>query len=52
MFPRIPRDTSRTLLSYSEANVRDENGTLLAHGTSTLMALPGKGIDLKAEKFL
>ena len=39
-------------LSYAEASVKDEKGTLLAHGTSTLMALPGKGIDLKAEKFL
>jgi uncharacterized protein (TIGR00369 family) len=39
-------------LSYAEASVKDEKGTLLAHGTSTLMALPGKGIDFKAGKFL
>ena len=39
-------------LSYAEAKVKDEKGTLLAHGTSTLMPLPGKGINLKAGKFL
>lgn len=29
---------------------KDEEGTLLAHGTSTLMPLPGKGINLKGGK--
>jgi uncharacterized protein (TIGR00369 family) len=29
-------------LGYAEATVTDENGKLLAHGTSTLMILPGK----------
>lgn len=29
-------------LGYAEAEVTDENGKLLAHGTSTLMVLPGK----------
>lgn len=38
-------------LSYTEAHVHDERGELLAHGTSTLMALPGRGIDLGVEKF-
>lgn len=39
-------------LSYAEAGVEDADGKLLAHGTSTLMALPGKGIDLGVPKFL
>ena len=33
-------------LGYAEAEVTDENGKILAHGTSTLMLLPGKGIAL------
>ncbi|MDM4769440.1 PaaI family thioesterase [Solimonas sp. SE-A11] len=39
-------------ISYTEAYVRDEKGELLAHGTSTLMALPGKGLKITAAKFL
>jgi uncharacterized protein (TIGR00369 family) len=39
-------------LSYAEAGVEDADGKLLAHGTSTLMSLPGKGIRLAAPKFL
>lgn len=39
-------------ISYAEAHVYDENGTLLVHGTSTLMALPGRGIDVGVRKFL
>lgn len=39
-------------ISYAEASVKDADGALLAHGTSTLMALPGKGLRLDAEKFL
>ena len=39
-------------VSYAEAKVFDETQTLLAHGTSTLMALEGKGLKLKAGKFL
>ena len=38
-------------LSYTEAHVHDERGELLAHGTSTLMALPGRGIDVGVAKF-
>ncbi|MEZ4518493.1 MAG: PaaI family thioesterase [Chloroflexota bacterium] len=38
-------------ISYAEAYVYDEADTLLAHGTSTLMALPGKGIDIGVRKF-
>jgi uncharacterized protein (TIGR00369 family) len=39
-------------LSYTEAHVYDAGGELLAHGTSTLMALPGRGFDLEVAKFL
>lgn len=39
-------------LSYAEAGVTDAAGQLVAHGTSTLMALPGKGLNLKVSKFL
>ena len=39
-------------LSYSEAHVSDDRGTLIAHGTSTLMALPGKGLTMDMPKFL
>ena len=39
-------------ISYAEASVKDEDDRLVAHGTSTLMALPGKGIELGVDKFL
>jgi uncharacterized protein (TIGR00369 family) len=39
-------------ISYAEASVTDAAGTLLAHGTSTLMALPGKGFDLAVSKYM
>jgi uncharacterized protein (TIGR00369 family) len=39
-------------ISYAESNVLDENGKLIAHGTSTLMRLPGKGLKLNCPKFL
>jgi uncharacterized protein (TIGR00369 family) len=39
-------------LSYAEANVVDEQGMLVAHGTSTLMARPGNGLQLGTPKFL
>ncbi len=39
-------------LSYAEAGVMDADGKLVAHGTSTLMALPGKGLAFKVNKFL
>lgn len=38
-------------LSYTEAHVYDERRELVAHGTSTLMALPGKGLKLDVAKF-
>ena len=33
-------------LGYAEAEVTDHNGTLLAHGTSTLMILQGRAIKI------
>jgi uncharacterized protein (TIGR00369 family) len=39
-------------VSYAEASVRDEAGELVAHGTSTLMALPGKDLAIALPKFL
>jgi uncharacterized protein (TIGR00369 family) len=39
-------------INYAEASVKDNQGNLIAHGTSTLMVLPGKGIRLEVKKFL
>jgi uncharacterized protein (TIGR00369 family) len=39
-------------ISYTVASVFDEAGELIAHGTSTLMALPGKGLTLGMPKFV
>jgi len=39
-------------ICYSEAGVYDENESLIAHGTSTLMVLPGKGLPSNVPKFL
>jgi len=39
-------------ICYSEANVWDAEKNLVAHGTSTLMVLPGKGLNLNVRKFL
>lgn len=39
-------------ISYSEARVEDKSGKIIAHGTSTLMALPGKGLQLSSSKFV
>ena len=39
-------------ISYSEASVYDEDLKLIAHGTSTLMVLKGKGLQVGAYKFL
>jgi uncharacterized protein (TIGR00369 family) len=33
-------------LSYAEAEVRGDDGRLIAHGTCTLMQLPGLGVKL------
>lgn len=39
-------------LSYAEARVTDSSGQLVAHGTSTLMAMPDKGLAFSVPKFL
>jgi uncharacterized protein (TIGR00369 family) len=39
-------------ISYSEARVLDVGGEVIAHGTSTLMTLPGKRLKTKARKFV
>ena len=39
-------------ISYTEARVFDAKSSLIAHGTSTLMILPGKGLKMNARKFL
>ncbi|MGD8243171.1 MAG: PaaI family thioesterase [Desulfobacterales bacterium] len=39
-------------LSYAEARVWDAQQVLVAHGTSTLMQLPDRGLKLKAPKFI
>ena len=39
-------------ISYAEAKVFNEDKELIAHGTSTLKILPGKGLKTKARKFL
>jgi uncharacterized protein (TIGR00369 family) len=39
-------------ISYAEARVLDAEGALVAHGTSSLMILPGKGLKIKAPKFM
>ena len=38
-------------INYAEAGVLDAYGDLVAHGTSTLMVLPGKGLKLNEKKF-
>lgn len=59
----VPKDARRLVaegrcvrpgrrLSYTEAYVRDERGTVVAHGTSTVITLAGKGVALDLPKFL
>jgi uncharacterized protein (TIGR00369 family) len=43
---------SGSTISYAEARVLDAKGDLVAHGTSTLMTLPGKGLNLNVSKFI
>lgn len=38
-------------ISYAESKVFDDHGGLIAHGTSTLMILPGKGLAVDVKKF-
>jgi len=39
-------------ISYTVASVYDEADQLVAHGTSTVMTLPGKGLAVGVRKFL
>ena len=39
-------------ISYAEAKVFNEDNELIAHGTSTLKILPGKGLKASVQKFL
>ena len=39
-------------ISYAEAKVFNEDNELVAHGTSTLKTLPGKGLKANARKFI
>ena len=39
-------------ISYAESKVLDAHGELIAHGTSTLMTLPGKGLAVSIKKFI
>ena len=39
-------------ISYTVASVYNEAGELVAHGTSTMMALPGKGLRVDVPKFI
>jgi len=39
-------------ISYAESHVRDGDGRLVAHGTSTLMALPGNSLVVGVQKFI
>ena len=39
-------------ISYAEARVWNADEDLIAHGTSTLMILPGRGLKMKNRKFL
>jgi len=43
---------SGSSICYSEAKIFDDRENLIAHGTSTLMVLKGKGLKLGTEKFL
>ena len=39
-------------LSYTDAHVRDSTGRLIAHATSTIAILPGRGLGLDLPKYL
>jgi uncharacterized protein (TIGR00369 family) len=59
----VPKDARRLIaegtclrpgrrLNYAEAYVRDDTGRVVAHGTSTVLTLPGKGLGIDLPKFL
>ncbi|MFO7708028.1 MAG: PaaI family thioesterase [Desulfobacterales bacterium] len=39
-------------ICYAEAHVLNASRDIVAHGTSTLMVMPGKGLKMKSRKFL
>jgi uncharacterized protein (TIGR00369 family) len=43
---------SGNTICYAESSVLNANRDLVAHGTSTLMIMPGKGLKMKSHKFL
>jgi len=43
---------SGNTICYAESNVLNANRDIVAHGTSTLMIMPGKGLKMKSPKFL
>lgn len=43
---------SGNTICYAESNVLNANREMVAHGTSTLMIIPGKGLKTKTGKFL
>lgn len=43
---------SGRVVVYADASIRDGAGRLVAHGTSTMMVLPGKGISFGVPKFI
>ncbi|MBI5578831.1 MAG: PaaI family thioesterase [Deltaproteobacteria bacterium] len=43
---------SGNTICYAESSVLNANHDIIAHGTSTLMIMPGKGLKLKSKKFL
>jgi uncharacterized protein (TIGR00369 family) len=43
---------SGNTICYAESSVLNANRDIVAHGTSTLMIMPGKGLKMKSRKFL
>jgi len=43
---------SGNTICYAESNVKNASGDIVAHGTSTLMIMPGKSLKMKSHKFL
>ncbi len=43
---------SGNTICYAESSVFNANRDIVAHGTSTLMIMPGKGLKMKSHKFL
>ena len=59
----VPKDARRLIaegrclrpgrrLNYAEAYVRDDQGRVVAHGASTVLALAGKGLAIDLPKYL